>query len=84
MRLQAPEAIWCLFSVEQNYDQPDNNLVCWWREKPSLETLFNTIGVEMGKRDDTTVAIVKIWAGDPQDVDTTLYRLEAVSEGRKL
>jgi hypothetical protein len=27
--------IWCLFSIENEYNQPSNNLIAWWNEKPS-------------------------------------------------
>lgn len=78
--------IWCLFSVDCNYDQPDNNLVCWWQEKPSLETLFKALGVELGKDDVTTVNAVKIWTGERLQIrpGDTEYRLEDVAEGRVL
>lgn len=75
--------IWCLFSVDQNYDQPNNNLVAWWTEKPILEVLFSTLNVTMGERDDTTVAVVKVWSGENVVVGFgTHYRLEHVSEGK--
>jgi hypothetical protein len=53
--------IWCLFSVDNNYDQPENNLVCWWQEKPSLETLFIILGIKMGENDEHTVQVVQVW-----------------------
>lgn len=74
--------IWCLFSVDNNYDQPDNNLVAWWPEKPTLEVLFDTLGVTLGVRDQDTVAVVKIWAGSREELRQTQYRLELVSEGK--
>jgi hypothetical protein len=32
--------IWCLFSVENHYDQPANNLVAAWADNPSIDALF--------------------------------------------
>lgn len=73
----------CLFSVENNYDQPNNNLVCWWREKPSIETVAKMIGETFPCRDDNdTLAIVKIWSGEGARIHETDYRLENVEEGK--
>jgi hypothetical protein len=78
--------IWCLFSVDNNYDQPENNLVCWWQEKPSLETLFIILGIKMGENDEHTVQVVQVWTG--KDIQAGFeqirYRLEQVEEGKKL
>lgn len=78
--------IWCLFSVECAYDQPDNNLVCWWREKPSLEAFFEALGIQLGADDTTTVNGVKIWAGEDLQIQpgSTGYRLQQVPEGTRL
>ncbi|WP_037500590.1 hypothetical protein [Sphingomonas jaspsi] len=73
--------IWCLFSVANNYDQPDNNLEAWWPEKPSLETFSALMGKPLGDGDDDwLVAIVQIWAGKGNKLphDDTRYRLEEV------
>jgi hypothetical protein len=78
------KTIWCLFSVDNNYDQPDNNLVAWWSEKPSLEVLFKALDVKIsGGRDEDVVAAAKIWAGTQEQVGYagTSYRLEQVPEG---
>jgi hypothetical protein len=78
--------IWCLFSVDNNYDQPNNNLVAWWQKKPTLECLFDTLEIKMGANDDHTVAVVKVWTGEFEQVGYggTSYRLEEVNEGAKL
>lgn len=74
--------IWCAFSVENNYDQPDNNLVCWWEDKPTLEQLANALGFQFpASEDETTLAIVKIWSGDSMRINETRYRLELVASG---
>lgn len=74
--------IFCLFSVANNYDQPDNNLVCWWRERPSIETLAKALGESFPSRSDNdTLAIVKVWSGDVARLHEVDYRLEEVGEG---
>lgn len=81
------KAIWCLFSVENNYDQPENNLCQWWDEKPSIEVLANAVvGQDLGDcNDDQIVMLVSIWTGKGGEVEGgTLYRLQEVKEGEKL
>lgn len=76
--------IWCLFSVENNYDQPDYNLVTWWAEKPSIERLAAFMRRPLGNNNDDTVAVVKLWSGERVRFETggASYRLEEV-EGSK-
>lgn len=77
--------IWCLFSVENEYDQPDHNLVVWWKERPSIEVLAAALNVTLGKDDLQTVAVVNIWTGSRAIIgDTTSYRLEQTTEGTTL
>lgn len=76
--------IWCLFSVDANYDQPDNNLVAWWQEKPSIEKLAAFLSQPLDKADDETIAkVVDVWRGKRAHVGyaDTEYRLEEVPEG---
>jgi hypothetical protein len=76
--------IWCLFSVENDYDQPENNLRAWWGEKPTLEALGKYLCRPLDKSLDTEIAtVVDIWLGRrakfrPGD---TSWRLEEVQEG---
>ena len=81
-----PDTIWCLFGVENNYDQPDHNLVMWWREKPSIEKFANAIGVQLGEDNEETVNLVAIWTGKPCQIrlGQTYYSLEEVQEGKEL
>lgn len=79
--------IWCLFSVENNYDQPENNLVSWWQNKPTIETLTTFVGICLGKsNDEAIVQLVNLWSkGDCRHpLYGTIYRLEEVEEGKKL
>ncbi len=75
--------IWCLFSVANDYDQPDNNLVRWWAEKPTIETLAKFLATPLASaQDDQIVAVVTIWGGKPARISAndTMYRLEEVAE----
>ena len=77
--------IFALFSVAQEHDQPDNNLVAFWSAKPSIDVIAQTVGKTFPAADDeTTLAIVKIWNGECQTIDTTDYRLQEVEEGELL
>lgn len=76
--------IFCLFSVENNYDQPDNNLIAWWKEKPSFDTLAKAAGLKgfPCDADQDTLFVVNLWQGQPsQDKFNCAYRLEELSEG---
>ncbi len=77
-------SIWCLFSVENNYDQPENNLVRWWGTKPSIEELAKFLACPLDKAGDADiVAVVGIWKGESGTVGhlDTHYRLQEVKEG---
>lgn len=77
--------IWALFSVDNNYDQPDNNLVAWWAEKPSFDTLAKAIGLEAFPcgTNEESLYVINLWQGVAENFkrDDTLYRFELVSEG---
>ena len=74
-----------LFSVENNYDQPDNNLKCLWVDKPTLEELAKAMGtVFPNSSDDVTLIIVKVWSGSDERLGNTDYRLEDVKFGEIL
>lgn len=71
--------IWCLFSVANMYDQPNNNLVCWFEKKPSIEKLAQTLGATL-QGDDTILSIVNISQGKKSRLFGADYRLEEVGE----
>jgi len=73
------ETIWCLFSIANEYDQPANNLVAWFKEKPSIELTAKCVGVNLSD-DETIVSIAKIWQGKEARVGQTDYRLQKVKE----
>lgn len=78
------DKIYALFSIQNEYDQPDNNLEAWWHEKPSLEILANALGGKFpSDRDEDTLAIVKIWGMEVhQRIGNTDYRLEHITPGK--
>ena len=72
-----------LFSVENNYDQPENNLVALFKEKPSLTAIATAIGLDFPSTNDKiSLAIVNVW----NSIDSTSgirimdtdYRLESI------
>lgn len=86
--------IYCLFSVANDYDQPRNNLVALWGEKPDFETfckLFE-ITIEPGanilavldKYGDALIKLREVYNGRETLVFGDNYRLEVVTEGTKL
>lgn len=83
-----PNKIWCMFSVANLHDQPGNNLVAWWPQKPSLGQVSSTLGYQFEniKDDNLVLTIVKIWQGESVRVkrDDTDYWVEEVVEGKKL
>lgn len=40
MNNKKKKTIWCLFSVDNQYDQPDNCLQFFWFEKPEGDVLY--------------------------------------------
>ena len=72
--------IWCMFSVENNYDQPPNNLVVCWVDKPCFEAIMSAIGGNMS-RDEDIIAAAEVMKGGEARVNETDYRLEQVRFG---
>lgn len=64
--------IWCLFSVDNEYDQPANNLVCWWMIKPSMSRLIEVLGTH----DD--ISLNQLLVGKVIRLLDVDYRLELV------
>ncbi|HQT77999.1 MAG TPA: hypothetical protein PLD10_13170 [Rhodopila sp.] len=74
--------IWCLFSIENDYNQPEHNLVGWWLNKPSLETVGAAIGINFPfDSDDDVVNVVRVWQGTPIMFRDATYTLEEIEEG---
>lgn len=65
--------IWCLLSVANEYNQPDNNLEAFWSKHPMLEELKTVMEEE---------SVAELWAGHEVRYGNTDYRLEEVEEGK--
>lgn len=80
--------IHCLFSIDNNYDQPENNLVCWWPEKPSLAEVLKALQFRpLEELDDASVLFaVSLWKGDrlQHGVGGVQYRIEKIMAGEPL
>lgn len=78
--MSKPDKIYCLFSLDNNYDQPPNNLVCFWHSKPTLEQVANGLSQSFpGKTDEETLAIVNIWNGQQVRLNDTNYWVQQVA-----
>lgn len=75
--------IWALFSLDNLYDQPYHNLVGWWKDKPSLETLAKALGTTFpSAKDEEVIKVVRLWQGeDIFDGNNTRYMLRDIKEG---
>lgn len=73
--------IWCLFSVENNYDQPQNNLVAWWPSKLTMDILSTVLEIPF-KGDENVLNIVHVYQGQVERIGETDYRLEEISAGK--
>ena len=76
--------IWCLFHIEIDYDPPNNNLIAWWPNKPSVEVLCKAMGVELaGGKDQEIVAAVRVFSGEETLLaeHNARYRLREIPPG---
>ncbi len=75
---------WFLFSVDNNYDQPPNNMVCWWSEKPKLEEVAKAVDLDFPNGgDEAVLSVVNLWSGKEVRILNTDYRLEEVMEATR-
>lgn len=72
--------IFCLFSIENDHDQPDNNLIAWFKSKPTIEDLIERFNVDLSDN-EKIINIVKLWNGElVRLLPNTYYRLRKVKE----
>ena len=71
--------IWCLFHIENDYNQPKNNLIFWWSHKPTAQNIASSISVDL-KHPDGMERVQDILNGKENDG----YRIEEVEEGSKI
>lgn len=74
------DKIWCMFSQKNDYDQPDRELVGWWREKPNFETVLKAMNGRMDQ-EQSILAAANVVQGGVGEWWNVFYRLEEVSEG---
>ena len=69
-----------MFSVENQYNQPNNNLEGWFNQKPTIEMLLKHFNVQMD--DSERIAkIAQLWAGQEVRLSNADYRIEEVGQG---
>ena len=82
-RLLVNTEIWALFGIANDYDQPDNNLIVWWREKPAFDVLASALHIKVDKeKGDSQVG--RILKGQSVRISGADYRLEKIKEGKIL
>lgn len=72
---------WAIFSIENNYYQPDNNLVALYKDKPTFEQLLSRFanGRELGELEEyEIIGIVSLLSGGKYKTFDCEYRLEEV------
>lgn len=91
----AAKSIYCLFSISNNYDQPRNNLVMWWPEKPHFEAFCEAFDIKvedniniltlLDKYGAALMSLKDIYNGKESRVfGDTDYRMEEVTAETKL
>lgn len=76
-----PNDPWMLFSIDSHYDRPNNNLVAWWREKPSLGVLALALGIDKMEKDEDIIYVVRIGQGEERVRNEARWRLVQMREG---
>jgi len=69
--------IWCLFSIANDYNQPEHNLECWWATKPDIDKISETV-----LYNDTVLNTLLI--NNFVKVSGCSYYLKEVNEAEKL
>lgn len=73
--------VWAILSIENNYDQPDNNLEKLYKNKPTIEQLktffFEDSPIEE-LEEDHIFFLVDILKGKESRFSNTDYRIEKI------
>lgn len=67
------KGIWALFSVLDDFGQPDNNLEAWWHKKPNFDEIARFVGVEIAE---------KVLKDEEISHSFVTYRLRKIEEGK--
>ena len=68
--------VWILFSVANEYNQPENDLVAWWSEKPKIPDLLNVVGLSQ------STVIGLLLEGIDIGIGEATFRLRQIKEGK--
>ena len=75
--------IWALFSIANEYDQPENNLEAWWYEKPTFNMIAKLFNITVDKKRGNSF-IGKLLKGQEIREGWYNYRLREIEEGVRL
>jgi len=75
------KGIWILTNVWNNYDQPDNNLVYWWYEKPTFQALADALGLSFNN-DETILDVENLHQHGERRIGNHDWKLRKVAEGQ--
>ena len=74
--------VYAIFSIANNYDQPENNLEVLFHNKPNFENLktffFDLLSIDE-LRDSDIMFLVDLMRGKSVSLDDTEYRIEEVT-----
>lgn len=74
--------VYAIFSIANNYDQPENNLEILFQNKPNFENLktffFDQLSIDE-LRDSDIMFLVDLMRGKSVRLDGTEYRIEEVT-----
>lgn len=74
--------VYAIFSIANNYDQPENNLEILFQNKPNFEGLrtffFDQLSIDE-LRDSDIMFLVDLMRGKSVRLDDTDYRIEEVT-----
>ena len=68
--------IWILTQIANDYNQPENDLVAWWPEKPSEEQLEAVLGCANFRKYRTAVKELLEYGRYREDYGTTCFLRE--------
>ena len=76
--------IWCLFRIENEYNQPPNCLIANKKKKPTLEQLSKILKIDFkSSREEDIVACCKIWSDEiSHEIGGDSYWLEKMEENK--
>lgn len=72
--------IWVLFSIIDDYNQPDANMVAWWENKPTFEMVATAMGIGVNTEVGNS-KVRRVLRGKEVGYKYANYRLRYVGEG---